>query len=448
MTTAPASEDGHGLAGRGGDPASRAWTTVGMFWLCMTVASLDRQVIAIAARAIQADLHLSDTQLGFIQGPAFAFCAAATGLPIGWLLDRRNRVSVAAACFAIWSATTSLMAFAGSFATLAVARGGGAVGEAGLAPAALSIFPDRFPVRQIPRASALFLTAPFVGAGLGLFVGGMLLDDFTTALPGLPAFLRGFFPWQLVFLTVGCPGVVLAIVLKLVVRDPPRREHAALALDAAPRAAGGSGTAGLLALYILGMTMLVLILFVQLAWLPMRLQRSFAISASAAGLVIGPSYIVAGLLGAALSGWLASAVAGERVLPRVIDIILVASALLAGPFLFAVLSSDARLASWGFFAGALLLCTALTLAATPVQLLVPASGRARTLALSTVSFNVVGAGIGPLLPGLISDRLAAGTTNAIGAGMGIVTAGAAAVAVIAFVGVRLAIRRRPPIMRV
>lgn len=444
MTFTPSSRNAPVSAPVEPSESRAAWVTVGVFWLCMTVASLDRQIIAIAAHAIQADLHLSDTQLGFIQGPAFAFCAAATGLPIGWLLDRRNRVTVAAACFAIWSATTSMIGFANSFATLAIARGGGAVGEAGLAPAALSIFPDRFAVRHIPRASALFLTAPFVGAGLGLFVGGVLLDSFTRALPGLPAFWRGFYPWQLVFLTVGCPGVALAIVLKLVVRDPPRREHAALALDASPE--NGGGTAGLLALYILGMTALVLLLFVQLAWLPMRFERSFAITASAAGLIIGPSYIVAGLLGAALSGWLASAVAGARVLVRVIDIILVASALLAGPFLLAALSGDTRLASWGFFAGALLLCTALTLAATPIQLLVAASGRARVLALSTVSFNVVGAGVGPLLPGMISDRIATNTTNAIGVGMGIVTAAAAAVAIIAFAGVRLAIRRRPPMI--
>uniref|UniRef100_UPI0015765BC9 MFS transporter n=1 Tax=Sphingomonas bacterium TaxID=1895847 RepID=UPI0015765BC9 len=218
MTPALAADPAVATEGEG-SPSRLAWVTVGIFWLSMTVASLDRQVIAITAHAIQGDLHLTDTQLGFIQGPAFAFCAAAAGLPVGWLLDRRNRVAVAATCFAIWSATTSMIGLASSFSTLAVARSGGAIGEAGLAPAALSIFADLFPVRRIPRASALFLTAPFIGAGLGLFVGGVLLDGFTRALPTLPPLLRGFHSWQLVFLTVGCPGVVLAIVLKLAVRD-------------------------------------------------------------------------------------------------------------------------------------------------------------------------------------------------------------------------------------
>ncbi len=414
------------------------WITVATFWLCMVVATLDRQVIAIAARAIQLDLHLSDTQLGFVQGPAFAFCAAAAGLPVGWLLDRRNRVSVAAICFGIWSITTSLTAFASSFATLAIARGGGSFGEAGLAPAALSIFADRFPVRTIPRVSALFLTAPFIGAGLGLFIGGVLLDAFTRAMPTLPM-LAAFHPWQLVFLTVGCPGVVLAVVLKFIVRDPPRLEHAPVTLAADDKGADRK-PGRLIALYIIGMTALVLILFVQLAWLPLRLQRSFGLTAAAAGLVIGPSYIVAGLTGAGLSGWLASSVANDRVLARVTNILLLVTMLLIAPLILAALGNDQRLAGACFFLGAIPLSMALTLAATPIQLLVSGRGRARTLALSSVAFNVVGAGVGPLLPGIISDRLG-GHANAIGWGMAVVTTGAALISIAAFAGVRAAIGR-------
>ncbi len=420
-------------------PNTSALIAVGMFWFCLVVATLDRQVIAITAHAIQLDLKLSDTQIGFIQGPAFAFCAAAAGLPVGWLLDRRNRVSIAAVCFGIWSLTTSLMAFAGSFVTLAVARGGGSVGEAGLAPAALSIFADRFSVKAIPRASAFFLTAPFIGAGLGLFVGGLLLDGFTRAMPGLPAALAGFHPWQLVFLAVGPPGILLALLLKLVVRDPPRTEHAPVPLA---ETGGASATGRVIALFIVGMTMLVLILFVQLAWMPMRLQRSFGMGAADAGLLIGPSYIVAGLLGAGLSGWLASSVPAERVLARVIDVILVGTVLLIAPFLGAMLGGR-QVAGWGFFLGALPLTAAMTLAATPVQLLVSGRHRARTLALASVSFNVVAAGVGPLLPGVISDALTGRVANPIGCGMAAVTGAAALVALAAFLGVRASIRARP-----
>ena len=418
---------------------SSPWRTVWAFWICFVIATLDRQVIAITGGSIQKDLHLTDTQLGFVQGPAFAFCAAFAGVPVGWLLDRGNRVKVSAVCFAIWSATTSLTALATSFTGLALARSGGALGEAGLAPAALSIFADTFPPREIPRASSAFLTAPFVGAGLGLFCGGFLLDIFTPLAGHLPGLLSAFGPWQLVFLAVGFPGFFVALALPWIVKDPARRPHPPLALDPSAPQAGKTKTAWLLVLFVAGMTSLVILMYIELSWLPIRFMRSFGTTPSQTGAIIGPLYVVPGLSGALLAGWLSSRGSPKRVLIRVLDIIVAATALLIVPFAIAALAPDKIVAAGGFFVGSLCLCTALTLAASPIQLLVSTGGRARALAFSTVAFNVVGAGLGPLLVGVGSDRLGP-RPNAIGESMVLVGSVSVLVGLVALLGVRRTLR--------
>jgi MFS family permease len=409
---------------------NRPWWVVSAFWLCLMVATIDRQIVAVAGKAIQADLRLSDGQLGFIQGPAFAFCAAFGGVPVGWLLDRLNRVRVSASCFAIWSAATSLTAAAASFPFLAVVRGVGAIGEAGLAPAALSIYADIFSAKNVARASAIFLTAPLVGMGAGLAIGGMLLDLFTRHIGAMPPLLAHFAPWQLVYLVAGLPGLLLAAGLATLIRDPGRP---ASAREAAPLVADDPtldpvDRRGLI-LFAFGMTALVVVLYVQVSWLPMRFLRSFGLSAARTGLLIGPSYMAGTLLGAALAGGLAGAAASHHVLRRALGIVLAASLLLAPPLVLADMAPDLWLAMGAFFAGAVLLGMTLALSSVPVQLCVPRTQRARALALMTVSFNVIGAGGGPLIAGLLSDRLT-GHANAIGEAMAITSVSGALVAIL------------------
>jgi MFS family permease len=412
---------------------ARPWAVVAFFWICLMVASIDRQLIAITGKAIQADLHLSDGQLGFVQGPAFAFCSAFGGLPIGWLLDRANRVRVSAWCLAFWSATTSLTGLSSSFVAVSALRGGGAIGEAGLAPAALSIFVEIFPAGGVARASAIFLTAPLIGMGLGLLIGGLLLDGFTAIAPQLPGLIAALRPWQMVYLVAGIPGVLLAIALPRLIADPWHGQPARLVSADGP----GLDAAAIrnLAGFVFGATALVIILYVQISWLPIRIMRSFGSVASATGVIIGPTYVLASLIGAAVAGWLTSRVPAGRVLGRVTNIMLVATALLIIPFALADLSTQLWLAEAGFFAGALLLATALSLISTPVQLLMPRHRRGRALAMMTVSMNIGGAGLGPLVAGLLSDRLS-GHANSVGLAMAALTAVSALGALLLLLAVR------------
>jgi MFS family permease len=425
------------------DPADtagnrRPWVVVAIFWVCLTVATIDRQLISITGRAIQVDLHLTDGQLGFIQGPAFAFCAAFGGLPIGWLLDRVNRIKVAAWCLAFWSATTSLTGLSSNFLAVSVLRGGGAIGEAGIAPGALSVFTEIFSARGVARASAIFLTAPLIGMGLGLLLGGLLLDVFTAAAPHFPGWFAGLRPWQLVFVVAGMPGLLLALLLPKMVVDPwharPARQAEALAesVDAA--------TIWTLCWFVLGATALVIILYVQISWLPIRFMRSFGAAASKTGALIGPAYIAASLFGALAAGWLSSRAAAGRVLVRVVDIMLVAAVLLVVPFVLADVTDKLWLAAVSFFVGASLLSIALMLISTPVQLVMPRHHRGRALAMMTISMNIFGAGMGPWLAGVLSDRLA-GHANAVGLAMASLSVASAMVVVLLLLLVRARIGR-------
>ncbi len=150
-------------------------------------------------------------------------CYATADVFVARLVDRANRVKLIAVCVAIWAVSTALCGFATSFAELLAARAGTAIAEAALSPAALSIFSDIFAPRKVARASSVFMLGPYIGGGLALFCGGMLLSA-TRGDVSIWLASHGFAPWQAVFVLVGAPGFVLAALVAFTVREPARHE--------------------------------------------------------------------------------------------------------------------------------------------------------------------------------------------------------------------------------
>ena len=202
-------------------PASnRAWLTLFVLIVVYVFNFVDRQILAILAERIKADLGVSDAQLGFLYGTAFAVFYAVFGIPLGLLADLGNRRSVIGAGLAFWSLMTTLSGFASSFPQLALARIGVGVGEAASAPAAYSMLSDLFPKRQRATVLALYSAGIYIGSGLGLFIGAQIVErwDRAFAIGTAPFGLAG---WQVAFLVVGPPGVLLAPFL-LLTREPAR----------------------------------------------------------------------------------------------------------------------------------------------------------------------------------------------------------------------------------
>ena len=181
---------------------------------------LDRQILSILNESIKADLGLRDDQLGFLYGTAFAVFYAVFGLPLGRLADVWDRRKLIAWGLAFWSAMTVLSGFARNFGQLTAARIGVGVGEASASPAAYSMLADYFPSRRRATVLALYSGGIYIGIGLSLGLGGMIVDrwDLAFAATGAPFGLKG---WQVAFIAVGSPGLLLALWVATL-REPIR----------------------------------------------------------------------------------------------------------------------------------------------------------------------------------------------------------------------------------
>jgi MFS family permease len=181
---------------------------------------LDRQIITILAEDIKHDLGITDAEVGFLYGTAFAVFYAVFGIPLGRLADVWSRRTLIALGLGFWSLMTAVSGMARSFGQLASARVGVGVGEASATPAAYSMLSDSFPVRVRATVLAIYSSGIYIGAGLGQMIGGQIVDRWNSAFPAGDAPL-GLAGWQAAYLAVGLPGLLVAIWVSTL-REPPR----------------------------------------------------------------------------------------------------------------------------------------------------------------------------------------------------------------------------------
>lgn len=172
---------------------------------------IDRQIISILAEEIKADLGIGDAEIGFLYGTAFAIFYAVFGIPLGKLADVWNRKSLIAIGLSFWSLMTAMSGFAKSYAGLAICRFGVGVGEASATPAAFSMLSDYFSPRVRATVLAIYSSGIYIGAGIGLFLGGTVVEAWYAWYPDLSLAPFGIKPWQAAFLTVGLPGLIVAV---------------------------------------------------------------------------------------------------------------------------------------------------------------------------------------------------------------------------------------------
>jgi MFS family permease len=182
---------------------------------------IDRQILSILVGDIKRDLKVSDAQIGFLYGTAFAVFYALFGIPLGRLADSWYRGRLMAMGLALWSSMTAFSGFASTFATLATARIGVGIGEASASPAAYSMISDYFPKERRATALSIYSSGLYIGGGLSLPIGGFVVSRWTAAYPDPASAPMGLAGWQAAFIAVGLPGLLLALwVLSL--REPQR----------------------------------------------------------------------------------------------------------------------------------------------------------------------------------------------------------------------------------
>ena len=211
---------------------TRAWYLVVLLTVAYVFSFVDKYIPALLVEPLKQDLGLTDTQMGLLLGPAFAVLYATLGLPLGWLADRTRRTWLAAAGVALWSVATALSGVARSFGQLLLARVGVGIGDAALAPCAMSLISDSFPPERRGRPVALYVAAQSFGAGLAMLGGAAVLGwamgqaEIRLPLVGVVE------PWQFTFIAVGVPGLLVALLLAGV-REPRRDPSTAAAVNMA-----------------------------------------------------------------------------------------------------------------------------------------------------------------------------------------------------------------------
>ncbi len=193
-----------------------AWYALALIGLTQAMSLLDRQILAILAPAIKADLKIGDAEMGLLFGTVFALFYALFSLPLGRLADGWTRTRLLSICLIFWSAATGLAGLASSFAMLALSRLGVGIGEAAAQPAGYSLIYDYWPKHRRGFVMAVMAASVALGIGGSLILGGLAAGWWDHAYP--QSALRG---WQFAFLVASAPGFILAVLLWFL-REPER----------------------------------------------------------------------------------------------------------------------------------------------------------------------------------------------------------------------------------
>lgn len=201
------------------EATSYSWYVLGVLVVVYILNFIDRQIISILALDIKSDLDLTDSDMGFLGGAAFAVFYALFGIPLGRLADNWGRVKLLSLGLSLWSAMTALSGFAQNQWQLTMARMGVGIGEATASPTAYSLISDYFPKRQRATALAIYSSGLYLGGGVSLFIGAEIVQAWNASYPaGGPLGLAG---WQAAFLAVGIPGLLVALWVATL-REPVR----------------------------------------------------------------------------------------------------------------------------------------------------------------------------------------------------------------------------------
>jgi len=196
-----------------------AWYALSLLVLVYVFNFIDRQILSILAEDVKRDLQITDAYLGFLYGTAFGVFYALFGIPLGRLADNWHRVRLLTAGLGLWSVMTALSGFAKTPLQLTAARVGVGIGEATASPVAYSLLSDLFPKSQRATALAIYSSGLYIGGGLSLGVGAIVVGQWNAAYPGGGPL--GLVGWQAAFLAVGVPGALLALWVATL-REPLR----------------------------------------------------------------------------------------------------------------------------------------------------------------------------------------------------------------------------------
>ncbi len=285
-----------------------SWLVVVFLMVLYTSSFIDRQILSLLVKPIRSDFQINDFQYSLLAGLAFVVTYSLAGLPLGYLVDRWSRRGIILIGVTVWSLMTAACGITNSFGTLFVTRIGVGIGEATLSPASYSLVSDSFPKDKLGRALSLYGLGIPIGSGLALVIGGQVIKAITK-LGAIDLPVIGMTrPWQMVFLSIGLPGLLLAALVLIVVKEP-KRHIAPGEVDRKPSLGEAlrfflANTRAYAGLY-LGMGLIAMYGYGSNVWYPSFLERVHGFDVAGAGLFIGSWTLIFGIAGCLSAGWLA-----------------------------------------------------------------------------------------------------------------------------------------------
>lgn len=386
-----------------------AWYVVVVLLLAYILAFVDREIIALLVPDIKASLQISDTQMSLLLGGAFAVFYTFFGVIIAWFADRGNRRWLIFAGVTFWSLMTAACGFATSYVALFLARVGVGAGEAALNPSALSILKDYFPPDKIGRAIGLYTAGVSSGSGLAFIFGGAIYPKIKAAGPVELPLLGWHEPWQLMFIYVGLPGLLIAL-LALTIKEPVRREF--LASGVKPIASPVNKTLA----YLFSRWRAFLVLFFALSglaimaygigfWIPEFLRRTYELNPEELGFWVqwrGVITIVFGLSGVLIGGWM-SDYFQKRYEDGYVRVCLASFVVMATGYCLFTLMPTPLLAVLFLIPATLGAAAPTAAGAAAVVAIAPPTMRAQVVAFYYFVLNAVGFFVGPTAVAMVTD---------------------------------------------
>ncbi len=391
----------HGASPRSPYP----WVVVLILTMTFAVSLIDRQVLNLLVDPIRASLLISDTEFSLFQGLAFMVAFVLFSPIVGGLVDRVHRRNLLMAAVVIWSLCTVACGLSTSFAMLFVARCGVGIAEAVVTPASWSLLADMFDQRRLPRALSIFQIGPFIGGGLALIIGGLLVGVAPGLISSIPLF-SGLEPWQLVFIAAGLPGLPFALIL-LIVREPVRGStstyRSGMTLQESLTFIWQRRRFYLR--FCLGLSGTITSMYALPAWMPAVLIRTLKADPARVGVDYGLVGLIAGVIGV-LAGPVVGAMLTARYGPRSIVYVPVLAAVGLIPAGLAIGLANTYAAGLAIAAVAtFLFCLPQAMSAAAFQIATPAGMRGLVASIYAFIVASIGLVVGPTLVAFLTDHV-------------------------------------------
>ncbi len=376
------------------EPGAGAWFAIAVLLALTIMSYVDRSIISLMIEPIKADLQIDDVQISLLQGMAFALFYSIASVPMGWISDHVSRRLVIFSGATTWSLATVACGLAHSFGQLFAARVAVGAGEATLSPAAYALTADLFPPRRLAFALGILGAGSAIGGALAFVIGGQVVSWAQSAPP-----VMGLRSWQLVFVIVGLPGLLVAPLIFLIPQGR-RTKSGVVARSPAPVPTEPYGRWLVRRLpYIiplsLGTGFQAIVAYGATGWTPAYMQRHFGYDVATVGLTLGIVQGIGGVIGFVGGGWLVDRLSamGFRSPHSTYLVVCSVLATVVGGIAFSMVSSVTLLLVLIGILHMLMPFTGPALA--QLQSFTPRLYRARTIALFMLIFNLLGMMVGP-----------------------------------------------------